>query len=64
MPKHPKVVIELPEVGNTYTLASRTRAALKRSGVSNEDCAAFFLEATSGDYNHAVKTVKQWITTR
>lgn len=64
MPKHPKVVIELPEAGNTYTLVSRTRAALKRSGVSNKDCIAFFDEAMSDGYDHAVKTIKQWVTTR
>jgi hypothetical protein len=61
-PLHPEVEIEIPPVGNTFTLVSRTRAALKRSGVSNDECDKFFDEASSGGYDHAVATIRVWVT--
>lgn len=61
-PLHPEVQVVLPEHGNTFTLVSRTRAALKRSGVSNTDCERFFEEAMSDGYTHAVTTIRAWVT--
>ena len=61
-PLHPEVHVILPEHGSTFTLVSRTRAALKRSGVSNTDCTRFFDEASGGGYDHAVATIRAWVT--
>lgn len=62
-PRHPEVVVELVgQDGNAFGIASRTRMALKRAGVSNEECASFFDEAMSGDFDHVLETVRAWVT--
>jgi len=58
---HPEVEFE-PVGKNGYILASRARMALKRSGVSNEECDEFFSEALSGDRDHVIETIKKWVT--
>lgn len=61
--KHPEVVVQLTgEDGNAFFMVGRTQAALKRSGVSNEECTEFFNEALSGDYDHVLRTIMSWVT--
>ncbi len=62
-PRHPEVEVQLVgEDGNAFIIASRTRAALRRAGVSQEECTEFFNEALSSDYDHLLATVQQWVT--
>lgn len=63
MPKHPEVTVQLSgQDGNAFIMAGRTRTALKRAGVPDEDQAAFLEEALSGDYDHVVQTIMAWVT--
>jgi len=63
LPLHPEVEVPLDDVsGTVYVAASRTRAALKRAGISNEDCVEFFNDALSGDHDHTFATINKWVT--
>ena len=61
--KHPQVIVRLVgEDGNGFMIASRVRRAMQRAGVSREECEEFFEEALSGDYDHLLQTVMEWVT--
>lgn len=62
-PKYPE--IHVPLVGqdsNAFSILGRVRAAMRRAGVSAEDQSAFHAEATSGDYDHLLRTVTKWVS--
>jgi hypothetical protein len=62
--KYPHVKVRLVgEDGNTFAILARVSRALLRAGVSGDDVAAFKTEALSGDYNHALATVMEWVDT-
>ena len=44
-------------------IVGRTRKALRRGGVTNEEIDAFSNEAMSGDYDHVLQTVMAWVET-
>ena len=46
---------------NAFSLVSIVRRKLERSGVSREECKAFFDEALSGDYSHVLATCGKWV---
>lgn len=50
--------------GNAFAILGVVERALKRAGVSDADCAAFFEEATAGDYYHLLDTVRKWVHVR
>jgi len=61
-PKYPSVTIRLSgRDGNAFMMTSRTRTALRRSGVSEQECEEFFDEALSGDYDHVIQTIMKWV---
>jgi hypothetical protein len=47
------------ENGNAYAIIARCKRVAKRNGVPDDEWAAFLLEATSGNYDHAIQTVMQ-----
>lgn len=60
----PKFDVEVPLVGhdgNAYAIISRVRNALKRAGVSQEECETYFKEATSGDYENLLQVTMSWV---
>lgn len=60
--RYPGLQVELVgEDGNAFSILGRVIKALKRAGVSLEERDEFMAEATSGDYNHLLKTVLDWV---
>lgn len=61
-PKYPDVEVQLSgEDGNAFMMIGKTRLALKRHGVSDEEIEQFSTEATSGDYNNVIATIGRWV---
>ena len=61
--KYPEIYVPLVgEDGNAYAILARVSKALKRAGVSKEEVAEFHAEATSGDYDHLLRTVISWVS--
>lgn len=62
-PKYPNVHVELiGQDGNAFAILGRVTQAMRRSGVSEEEQKAFSDEATSGDYDHLLRTVTKWVS--
>jgi hypothetical protein len=62
--RHPDVVVQLTgEDGNAYAILGTVQRALRQAGHGDE-AAEFFAEATSGDYNHLLRTCMRWVTVR
>jgi uncharacterized protein DUF4314 len=61
-PRYPEVQVQLSgENGNAFAILGRTAAALRQSGVPQQEIDAFFAEATSGDYDHLLRTTMAWV---
>lgn len=61
---YPKVVVQLTgQNGNAIAILGRVDDALIKHGVDRHQRAAFQEEAMSGDYNHLLRTVMEWVTT-
>lgn len=62
MPKYPQVKVKLVgEDGNAFAILGRVTKALRKGGVSREEADAFLHEAMSGDYDHLLGTVMDWV---
>ena len=60
--KYPEVEVELMGTGgNAFALIGVVRKALKKAEVSQEEIGEFVDEATSGDYNHLLRTCMSWV---
>ncbi len=60
--KYPNVEVQLSgEDGNAFAVVGAVRRALRLAGVSAEEMAAFQMEAFSGDYNHLLAMVFEWV---
>ena len=61
--KFPDVEVQLTGVdGNAFAILGAVQRSLKRSGVDAEVSNEFLDEATRGDYDHLLATVKRWVT--
>lgn len=61
-PKYPDVEVQLSgEEGNAFMMIGKTRRALKRHGVGDEEIEQFSTEATSGDYDNVINTIGRWV---
>lgn len=61
-PKYPDVSVPLVgEDGNAFMILGRVTRALKSAGVGQAERDEFFNEATSGDYDHLLRTVVAWV---
>lgn len=59
-PKHPQITIPLVgEDGNAFSILGRVQRIMRRNGIDSE-WDAFYSEATSGDYDHLLRTVMRW----
>ena len=62
-PKFPEVHVELAgRDGNAFSILGRVARAMKRAGVPATEQSEFQAEATSGDYDHLLRTVVKWVT--
>lgn len=60
--KYPDVHVSLVgEDGNAMSIVGRVRRALKDAGVSSSEITEFTNEALSGDYDHLLQTVMEWV---
>ena len=60
--KYPEIEVELVGTdGNAFALIGKVQKALKEAEVSKEEIDSFFNEATSGDYNHLLRTCMSWV---
>lgn len=62
-PKYPDVHVELVgEDGNAFAILGRVNGAMIRADVPKAEREAFHSEATSGDYDHLLRTVTRWVS--
>lgn len=47
--------------GNAFAILGQVRRALFVAGASEEECKAFYDEATSGDYDNLLAVVRKWV---
>ena len=60
--KYPDIEVQLVGTdGNAFALIGAVQKALKKAEVSKEEIGEFFDEATSGDYNHLLRTCMAWV---
>ncbi|HLS32611.1 MAG TPA: hypothetical protein VK039_03395 [Brevibacterium sp.] len=60
--KYPDITVNLiGQDGNAFAILGRTTTALIRAGVDTDEIQEFSNEATSGDYNHLLRTVMAWV---
>lgn len=60
--KYPNVSVKLTgRDGNAFAILGRVQKALKRAGASKEEVDEFIEEATSGDYDHLLRTCVKWV---
>lgn len=59
MPKKPKVKL-IGEDGNAFAILGRVFKAAQAVGWTKEEWDAFKKEATSGDYDHLLRTVMKY----
>lgn len=60
--KYPEVNVELVgQDSNAFLMIGRVRMALKRGGVEADEVEVFSKEAMSGDYDHVLRTITNWV---
>lgn len=60
-PKYPDVHVKLVgHDGNAFAILGRVSGALKRAGYPDA-AKAFYSEATSGDYDHLLRTAMKYV---
>jgi hypothetical protein len=61
-PKYPDIEVELiGHDGNAFSILARVRRELRRARVPEKEVEAFLAEATSGDYDHLLRTCMEWV---
>ncbi len=60
--KYPHIHVPLiGEDGNAFAIIGRVRRALRLAYVPEDKVNEFTKQATSGDYNHLLTTVTEWV---
>jgi hypothetical protein len=60
--KYPHIHVPLiGEDGNAFAILGRVKRALRSAKVPDETINQFIKQATSGDYNHLLTTVTEWV---
>jgi len=60
--KYPDVVVQLSgKDGNAFAVLGEVLRALRRAGVDEDTRDQFQREATSGDYDHLLRTCMAWV---
>ena len=61
-PKYPQVKVQLVgKDGYAYFILGRIGRAMRAAGLSKEVRDQFRKEATSGDYDHLLRTCMEWV---
>lgn len=60
--KYPNITAKLTgQDGNAFAIIAAVTKALKRNGVDAATVSEFVAEATSGDYDHLLRTAMRWV---
>ena len=63
-PKYPQVRVRLAgEDGNAFAIIARVQRVMRHHSIPKEEVEAFRKEATSGNFDHLLQTVMQWVDT-
>ena len=63
--RYPDITVQLTgKDGNAFSVLGEVSRGLRRAGVSDTERDQFFTEATSGDYNHLLRTVMEWVVVK
>ena len=61
-PKYPHVHVQLSgEDGNAFSILARVQRAMMKAQVPKSDIELFVNQATTGDYDHLLHTVKRYV---
>jgi len=61
--KYPKINVKLlGNSGNVFFILGKVTKELRMAKVPTDQIEAFKTEAMSGDYDHLLQTVMQWVT--
>lgn len=61
-PRYPEIEVQLTgRDGNAFAILGEVQRALRRAGVEPDEIDAFRAEATSGDYDHLLRTCMAWV---
>ena len=61
-PKYPNVEVQLiGQDSNGWLIAGKTMQALISGGVDDDEAEEFMREALSGNYDHLLQTVMEWV---
>jgi hypothetical protein len=61
--RHPEVHAKLiGKDGNAFIVLGEVLASLQEAGVDAAEVEEFINDATSGDYDHLIRTVMKWVT--
>lgn len=64
-PKFPDIEVELVgKSANGFVIVGTVRQALRRAEVPDHLVESFTAEATSGDYQHLLATVVDWVSVK
>ncbi len=62
-PKYPHVHVKMVgEDGNAFAIMGRVTVAMRRGGVDQNGIKEYRDQSTSGDYDHLLQTVFEWVT--
>ena len=61
MPKYDVEVQLVGKDGNAFAILGAVQKALRNAGASKADIDMFYNEATSGDYDHLLRTAMEWV---
>ena len=63
MPKYPEIHVDLSEQdGNGFFIIGRVSKALRCAAIDRDEIKKFQDQAMSGDYNHLLRTVMDWVS--
>ncbi len=62
MAKYPEIKVKLSGVdGNAFSIMGAVSKAMRNAGVPKEERDAYFVEATSGDYENVIQTSMKYV---
>lgn len=62
--KKPKPIVFGPIDGNSFAVMGAAKKAMEKSGIDEKEIKSMIDEATSGDYNHLLSTIMEYVELR
>jgi len=60
--RHPEVHVSLTGLdGEAFSILGTVQKAMRRAGVSKEECSLYLQEATAGDYDELLQVTMRWV---